>query len=209
MTSTQLSIKSLKAIQVKQVLNGDRHVFCEMVGPYRRSLHHKALSITRCKADAEEAVQNAIMNAFRSLHSFRGESSLHTWLMTITINEARQFVRKRLSRKEEPLDCDGAGGDRPHLDFIDVREDPHDALERKQLRRAIFQALIYLPARYNQPFILRYLQLLSIADAATTLGISESCFKTRLRRSRMQMRRALAHWRTIPGSGVVTFSLRR
>ena|SRR5215472_2067702 len=109
--------------------------------------------------------------------------------------------KKRLGRKEEPLDCESVSGDRLHSDLIDVREDPHETLERKQLRHAIFQALIYLPARYNQPFILRYLQLLSIADAAKTLGVSESCFKTRLRRSQMQMQRALAHWRTFPGSG--------
>jgi len=95
MTSTQLSNESLEAIPVKQVLNGDRHVFCEMVRPYCQSLSHKALSITGCKADAEEAVQNAIMNVFRTLHNFRGESSLHTWLMTITINEARRFAKKK------------------------------------------------------------------------------------------------------------------
>ena len=194
MTSKHLASESLEATHIQQVLEGDPQLFRELVKPHRRGLFQKALSITGCSADAEEVVQTAMMNAFRKLHSFRRESRLYTWLTRITINEARRVVRKKLRRKEEPLEWDDFATHRTDSGFTDTQDDPHQTLEIRQLRLAIVQALADLPHRYHEPFVLRYMQHFSIADAARALDISESCFKSRLHRSRMKMRAALAHW---------------
>jgi RNA polymerase sigma-70 factor (ECF subfamily) len=197
MISSEAQAELPEAAQIRLVLEGNGEVFCELVKPHQRGLYHKALSIIRSEADAEEVVQNAVLKAFNKLSTFRHESQFRSWLMSITINEARMWLRKNRKPKHESLDGEDAEGHQLPLDIADTRENPFQALERKQVRTAILKALALLPSRNSQVFILRDLKLLSIAETARTLGISETCVKTRLRRGRNQMRQALARLRTI------------
>jgi RNA polymerase sigma-70 factor, ECF subfamily len=191
MISREAQPELSEAREIRLVLEGNGEVFCELLKPHQRGLYHKALSIIRGEADAEEVVQNAVLKAFNKLSTFRHESQFRTWLMSITINEARMWIRKNRKGRHASLDRDTVGH-QLSLDIADPGESPFQALEGKQVRTAILKALTLLPSRNSQVFILRDLQLLRISETARTLGISETCVKTRLRRGRGQMCQSLA-----------------
>jgi RNA polymerase sigma-70 factor (ECF subfamily) len=179
---------------ISRVCNGDHEAFHELVCPYERAIYVAAKSVLQNDADAEEAAQEAVLKAFSHIRSFRGESKFSTWLIQITINEARMKLRKDHRHLYDSLDepKTGAEGDYWPLDFADWREIPSEALEREELRGALNQALDSLSPKYREVLICRDIQQLSIEETAQVLGISESSVKTRLMRARLQMRDALA-----------------
>jgi RNA polymerase sigma-70 factor, ECF subfamily len=195
MTSTEVQPELSEAAQIRLVLDGNIEGFGELVRPYQRGLYRKALAIVRAEADAEEITQNAVLKAFTKLSQFRHDSQFRTWLTSITINEARMWLRANRRVKHEPFDYEDGEGQQLRMDTVDPQENPFQALERKQVRTAVLKALTMLPSRDSQVFILRDLRLLSIAETARTIGISETKVKSRLRRGRLRMRQALAHFR--------------
>ena len=192
MISPEAQTELSETTQIRFVLDGDVDAFSDLVKPHRRGLYLKALSIVRSEADAEEVTQNAVLKAFNKLSQFRHHSQFRTWLISITINEARMWLRANRKFKHESLDH--ADGEGPHLrtEIVDPRENPSQVWERKQVRGAILKALSLLSSGNSQVFILRDMQLLSISETARTLGISEGKVRTRLRRARLRMRQALA-----------------
>src|ERR1700756_521363 len=195
MISPEAQAEQSEAIQIRLILDGNVGAFCDLVTPHRRGLYLKALSIVRSEADAEEVAQNAVVKAFNKLSQFRHDSQSRTRLISITINEARMWLRTNRKFKHESLDH-GAGDGQPlRTEIVDARENPLQVWERKQVRSAIFKGLSLLSYCNRQVFILRDVQLLSISETARTLDISENKVRTRLRRARVRMRQALAHLR--------------
>lgn len=187
------SLPASEAQQIQLSLEGDLQAFSDLVMPYRPSFYRKALSIVRNEADAEDVTQTALLRAFTKLWQFRLDSHFRTWVTSIVINEAFMCLRARRRFKYESLDRDEGRG-LPPIDVTDRRESQSNALERKQLRAAILQAVSLLPSLLRTVFILRDLRLLSISDTARTLGVTETCVKTRLRRARLQLQQTLAHF---------------
>ena len=169
-------------------------LFYDLVRPYERALYLAAHSILRNEADAEEVAQEAILKAFNYLKSFRREAKFSTWLIQITINEARMRSRKDRKHLYESVDDsrEDEQGDYIPKDFADWREIPSEALERKRLREALERAIDSLAPKYREVFMLRDVDNLSIAETAEALGISQANVKTRLLRARLQIRDALA-----------------
>lgn len=179
---------------VRRVCDGDQEAFYELVRPHERSIYFAAKSVLENDADAEEAAQEAVLKAFTHIRNFRGESKFSTWLIQITINEARMKLRKDHRRLYESLDEPRSDeeGDYWPSDYADWREIPSEALEKKELRDALQKALESLPPKYREVLICRDIQQLNIAESAKVLGISEMNVRTRLSRARLQMRDALA-----------------
>jgi RNA polymerase sigma-70 factor (ECF subfamily) len=198
MISSQTQPELPEATQIQLNLDGNAEAFCELVRPHQHVLYLKALSIVHSEADAEEVVQNAVLKAFKKLCQFRHDSKFRTWLMSITINESRMWLRRHRKFKHESIDYEDDSGRQHVIEIADSRPGPFEALERKQVRGAILKALTLLPSRNSQVFILRDLQLVSISETAKILGISEVSVRTRLWRGRRQMRQALAHLRANP-----------
>jgi RNA polymerase sigma-70 factor, ECF subfamily len=179
---------------LRRVQAGETDLFYELIRPWERAVFLSALGIVNNEADAEEVAQEAILKAFKNLAHFRGEAKFSTWLIQITINEARMKVRKRRSYLYDSLDeqLRTENGEYIPKEFADWREIPLQALENKHLRIAIREALETLPEKYRSVFVLRDVQQLSIEETATLLGISIANVKTRLSRARLKMRDALA-----------------
>jgi RNA polymerase sigma-70 factor (ECF subfamily) len=179
---------------VQRVLDGDPEAFYELVRPCERSVFMAALGIVGNEADAEEVAQEAVLKAFKNLARFRRESKFSTWLIQITINEARMKLRRGRAHLYESIEQgrQTEDGDYMPKDYADWREIPSEALETKQLRQAIRRALVELPEKYRSVFMLRDVQQLSIEETAKALGITEANVKTRLLRARLRMREALA-----------------
>jgi RNA polymerase sigma-70 factor, ECF subfamily len=187
-------LERIEAELIARVKGGDVEAFYEMVRPYERAVFLAALSLVKNDADAEEVAQEAILKAFKNLSRFRQEAKFSTWLIQISINEAKMKLRKDRRHLYESMEAGQQNdeGDYIPKDFADWREIPSEALEQKELRRALTDALDSLPEKYRTVLILRDVQHLSITETAQVLGLSEANVKTRLCRARLQMRDSLA-----------------
>ena len=179
---------------IRRVREGDAEAFYELVRPCERAVFLAALSLVKNDADAEEVAQEAVLKAFKNLFHFRQEAKFSTWLIQISINEAKMKLRKDRRYLYESLDegHQNDEGDYIPTDFADWREIPSEALELSELREALTKALDSLPEKYRTVLILRDVQHLSINETAQALDLSEANVKTRLSRARLQMRDALA-----------------
>ncbi len=193
-TQPQPKLEATEKALIERVCRGDRDAFYELVRPYERAVYVSAVSILNNPADAEEVAQEAVLKAFMNLKTFRGESKFSTWLIQITINEARMKLRKDHRHLYDSTDeaMQDDSGDYWPKDYADWRPIPSEALERKELRQALQKGIASLAPKYREVFILRDVQNLSIEETARVLGITEANVKVRLLRARLQMRDALA-----------------
>ena len=138
-----------------------------------------------------------MLKAFKHIRQFRAEARFSTWLIQITVNEARMRRRKQHAHMIEPIvDHQDEEGNYIPRDFADWREIPSETLERKEVRQKLAEALASLGENYREVFVLRDMQHLSIEETAKALGISTASVKTRLLRARLMLRDLLA-----PGLG--------
>jgi RNA polymerase sigma-70 factor (ECF subfamily) len=163
----------------------DRAAFEQVVAEYADRLYGVAVRITGSSPDAEDAVQEAFLNAFRNLRQFRGAANPHTWLYRITVNAALQRVRER--RPQEYLD-DSAPVAAPAASWNSVGD---DAAVTTELREHVELALSRLPPDYRTAVILRDVEGLSAVEAAQVLEIGEAALKSRLHRGRVMLRQLL------------------
>jgi RNA polymerase sigma-70 factor (ECF subfamily) len=178
---------------IRRVQNGERDLFYELVQPYERRLYAAAFSILRNPHDAEDAAQEAILKALKNIRQFRFEARFSTWLIQITINEARMRRRKEHAEIMEPIgEYREDEGTYTPRDFADWREIPSESLERTEVRELLLEALASLGAKYREIFILRDVNHLSIEEVSGMLGISRASVKTRLLRARLMLRDLLA-----------------
>jgi len=178
---------------IASILAGNTQEFHELIRPYERGVYVMALSMLKNKADAEDVAQEAFLKAFRNLHGFRAESKFSTWLLSITLNEARNRLRHRNAIRIESLDAppDEQEHVTPAL-LRDWREIPSQTLERLEVRRMLQQAISTLPLIYREVLLLRDVEELTIFESAQALGITETTVKVRLHRARLMLQRKLA-----------------
>ena len=176
-----------------RVQAGHADLFYELVRPYQRRVYAAALAILRNDADAEDVAQDALLKALANIRQFRAEARFSTWLIQIAVNEALMFRRRRRTVVMESIEGrdDEEKGYAPR-DFADWREIPSEALERKEVRQRLTEALSRLDRKYREVFVLRDVEHLNIQETAQTLGISAGSVKTRLLRARLMLRDLLA-----------------
>jgi RNA polymerase sigma-70 factor, ECF subfamily len=178
---------------IAQVQRGQTELFYELVRPYERRVYAAALAILRNETDAEDTAQEAMLKALAHIRQFRAESRFSTWLIQITVNEALMRRRRERTRMTEAIDDQrDEGGEYVPRDFADWREIPSEALERKEVRQKLAQALASLDRKYREVFVLRDMEQLNIQETAEALGISVASVKTRLLRARLMLRDLLA-----------------
>ena len=178
---------------IAAILAGETQLYHELIRPHERSVYLMALSYMKNEADAEDVAQEAFIKAFRNLSTFRGDAKFSTWLISITLNEARNRLRRqgvvRMQSLDEPPGKDSAVS--PAL-LRDWREIPSEAVEREEVRTLIKKAVESLPEIYRQVFLLRDVEELDVNETAQTLSISISNVKVRLHRARMMLQKELA-----------------
>lgn len=157
-------------------------------------LFRTAWSILGDRSEAEEAVQAAYVSAFAAIDRFEGRSSLSTWLVRITVNEALGRLRAQRRRRAH---LENAGV--PMLD--DYRDklmrgseapSPDATVAREQLRALLEQAVGALPENFRAVFVLREIEGLSVEETSEALAIPQATVKTRLLRARRRLQDALA-----------------
>ncbi len=179
---------------IARVVAGESELFHELIRPYERLVYVTIFAILKNETEAEDGAQEAMISAFRNLKSFRGEAKFSTWLVTIAMNEARKRLRKAKTAAEDSLDeprDDGQGDFTPEV-LTDWREIPLEALERKELREKLQEAVATLPQKYQEVFVLRDIEELNQGETAVALGINVTLVKVRLHRARMMLQKVLA-----------------
>lgn len=190
---TAISGQRNEARTIASILAGNTHEFHELIRPYERSVYVMALSMLKNEADAEDVAQEAFLKAFRNLHTFRAESKFSTWLLSITLNEARNRLRHMNAVRIDSLDelPDEQEYVTPAL-LRDWREIPSQILERMEVRGMLQKAIASLPPIYREVLLLRDVEEFTICESAEALGITEASVKVRLHRARVLMQRKLA-----------------
>jgi RNA polymerase sigma-70 factor (ECF subfamily) len=182
-----------EAALIARILAGERELFHELIRPYERGLYLAAFSVVQHEADAEDIAQESVIKAYKGLKSFRGDARFSTWLMAITLNEARSRWRKTTGEQLDFLsEGDDSGGDYTPSVLADWRYIPSEQLERKELRQSLRDAIAKLSPEYREVLILRDVRGMSIAETAAATGVNEGLVKVRLFRARISMQKLLA-----------------
>ncbi|HEX3633234.1 MAG TPA: RNA polymerase sigma factor [Casimicrobiaceae bacterium] len=175
----------------------DERAFELLMRRHNRTLYRIARAILRDDAEAEDAVQNAYLAAFRNIAAFRGGSRLATWLARIAINESYALLRKR-KRAGVVLPFDpGVNGRRTgerdlEEDAMTDAEQPEAAASRAEVRRLLERNIDALPDQFRTAFILREVEEMSVDEAAACLGVPAATVRSRTFRARALLREAMA-----------------
>ncbi|MET7351503.1 MULTISPECIES: RNA polymerase sigma factor SigM [Streptomyces] len=177
-------------------VEGDHEAFGEIVRRHRDRLWAVALRTLGDREEAADAVQDALVSAYRAAHTFRGQSAVTTWLHRITVNACLDRARKAASRKTSPVD------DTERLEqLLEPHESASAPAERNDLHRELLAALRTLPADQRAALVLVDMQGYPVAEAARVLDVPVGTVKSRCARGRARLLPLLTHLRTENGSG--------
>jgi RNA polymerase sigma-70 factor, ECF subfamily len=176
-----------------RVAAGERAAFEALMRRHNRALFRTARAILRDDAEAEDALQEAYLQAYRAIGGFRAEAKLKTWLARIVANEALMRVRKRARRAEiVPLQAGVSATEINEIPDENMNETPERSAQRTEMRRLLEAQIDSLPDDYRVVFVLRAVQEMSVEETAEALGIPPATVRTRLFRARSLLREGLA-----------------
>jgi RNA polymerase sigma-70 factor (ECF subfamily) len=165
---------------------------------HNRRLYRVARSMLRDDAEAEDALQDAYLSAFRSIANYRAEASLATWLTRIVVNECMTRLRRQARRdnivpmvalaQAFPQEDETVPEDPSRL----AQETPEHALGRAQLRALLERKIDELPQDFRSVFVMRALEEMSVEEVASLMAIPQATVRSRFFRARAQLREALA-----------------
>ena len=175
---------------------------------YNPRLFRVARSILKDEAEAEDALQEAYVQAYRHMAGFRGEAKRGTWLMRIVINQALMQLRKRKrERIVVPFGNREPDQNVQEADVADPRaESPSDSTLRAEVRKIIERRIDELPAAFRTVFIMREVEEMTVHETAECLGIPEATVRTRLFRARAMLRDSLERDMDTAKAGVFAFA---
>jgi RNA polymerase sigma-70 factor, ECF subfamily len=176
---------------VDRVLRGDRRTFEALVRRHERRVFRVAVAILGKAEDAEEAMQDTFLKAFRDLGQFRRDARFTTWLTRIAVNAA---IEKRKTRKNfVPLsESENVGEQFLPQHFAPWKSNPEQVFGKQEIHRLAEEATQALPDIYRTAFVLRDVQGLSAEEAAEALDLTVPALESRLLRGRLMMRERLA-----------------
>ncbi|MFH8618036.1 RNA polymerase sigma factor SigM [Streptomyces sp. NPDC017979] len=171
-------------------VEGDPDAFGELVRRHRDRLWAVALRTLGDREEAADAVQDALVSAFRAAHTFRGQSAVTTWLHRITVNACLDRARKAATRKTAPVD------DTERLEqLLEPHESAEAPAERHDLNREVLAALAKLPTDQRAALVLVDMQGYSVAEAARILDVPVGTVKSRCARGRARLLPMVTHLR--------------
>jgi RNA polymerase sigma-70 factor (ECF subfamily) len=167
---------------------GRTAAFDELMTRYAEKVHRLTFKVLRHEEDAEDALQEAFLSAYRNLSKFKGNSAFSTWLYRVAMNAALMRLRKRregMVSLEQPAEQEES---QVTMQLADWGRTPPEELINDELRETLERAVDSLPEELSQVFLLREVEGLSNAEAADILEISVPAVKSRLHRARVALR---------------------
>lgn len=191
LTSEQESVQrrnSEDQLLIQKVKRGDKEAFQALVMPYKDSVFRVARQITRHRQDAEDVVQETLLQAYRHLDSFEGGSKFSTWLVRIAVNESLMSLRRRRGihvSLDQVFDTEEGGIIR---ELADARPNPEEHYLQSEFSQKVRSAVDRLPKLFRSVFILRHLQELTTEETALKLRITVPAVKARVHRAGCHLR---------------------
>jgi RNA polymerase sigma-70 factor, ECF subfamily len=186
-SKTQSVVKNDDRRLIAECLGGRREAFSELVTRYQARLYNAALRLVDNSEDAADVVQDSFLNAFQSLHTFKGDAELFTWLYRIAFNTAVSLRRKR--RAVLSLNGSGENGIDPYDPSEYVR--PGSVLERSEDEAQLQSALTRLSSEHREVLLLKDIEGLKYEDIAEALAVPIGTIRSRLHRARLELRNLL------------------
>jgi RNA polymerase sigma-70 factor (ECF subfamily) len=186
----------------------DIALFEALMRQYNPRLFRVARSILKDEAEAEDALQEAYIQAYRKMTDFRGDAEMGTWLTRIVINQAlMQLRRRRRERIVVPFNNQGPDQDAQEVDVADARaESPSDIAFRGEVRQIIERRIDELPVAFRTVFVMREVEEMTVHETAECLGIPDATVRTRLFRARALLRESLERDMDTARAGVFAFA---
>jgi RNA polymerase sigma-70 factor (ECF subfamily) len=175
---------------IQSLRPNDRAAFEQLMRQYNRRLYRLARAALRDDAEAEDALQDAYIAAYRSIDRYRGESSLSTWLSRLVLNECFGRLR-RGARRQKVIPMVSSTQE---MDAVPEQDDagPDRVLARSQMRALLERKLDNLPETFRLVFVLRSVEEMSVEETAQALDIPEATVRSRYFRAKGLLREALA-----------------
>jgi RNA polymerase sigma-70 factor (ECF subfamily) len=201
--ATPLVVRVDETALLSGLRNGTESAYETLIGRFEQPVFNVVSRLMDDPSDAADVVQEVFLKVFRNVGSFRGESSLKTWIYRIAVNEARNHRRwfSRHRRQEVGLDAD-PGETHGYQDWLpDPGRSPFEATLDHETQALIEDALAKVNPKFRAALVLRELEGLSYEEIAEILDISLGTVKSRILRGRDALRKQLAG-RLEPASGL-------
>ncbi len=167
---------------------GSAAAFAELRELYAQRVYRKLLIITRNREDAEDALQDTFLRAYKALHTFEERASFYTWVTTIAINSALMILRRRRIRSEVSFDRPGETEEEiPDFEFKDTGPSPEHICVHRQRYAHMLRSIGKLQPRLRQVIEMQMRDNCSAREIAEALQISQAAVKSRLSRARARL----------------------
>jgi RNA polymerase sigma-70 factor, ECF subfamily len=181
------------ATLVRRLKARDHIALDDLLQTHGGKLYGVALQFTRNETDAQEVVQDALIQIWNKIELFENRASLTTWMYRVTANAALMKLRKEKKFQQNvSLDNDGPDGDVPVIQLADPNAAPDAAAAHTELEARVRAAIDALPEPYRSTVLLSDVDGLSMQEIAETTGVGLAAVKSRLHRGRLALRRVLA-----------------
>lgn len=190
-------VASAEAALIQRCASGEEGACAVLVAGHERMVYSLALNLLGDRDEALDLSQEVFLRVFRTIHGFRGQSSLKTWIYRIVINQARnrkRFWRRR--RRADQVSLDQHVAEHGDLTQPGDGSSPDLALARKELASRLWSALNDLPFDQRTVIVLREIDGLSYEEIAFSLGVAVGTVKSRLTRGRQTLRHQLRESRS-------------
>lgn len=194
-----MRLNDADAALIARCKGNDLTAFDEIVERYQHKIYRYVKRLVNNETDAEDITQEVFLKVLNSLHGFREESSLQTWLFRIATNLCRDLLRHRQREKGWlPLwkhgDTESNTEEECAIDLPDTRHEPERLLLQEELSRVLHEAIDRLPVAMRQVIVLHDVEDLSYDEVAEALGVPVGTVKSRLFHARTRLRNALASY---------------
>ena len=176
--------------------NGDREAFNALVLKYEKQVFNIAYGMLSDYEDASDAAQDVFIKVYRSIASFRGQSSFSTWLYRICSNVCNDMLRKR-QRRGISISLDNDEEDNPASHLPSEEPTPAERLEESERSRAVREAINGLRKEYREIIVFSDMEQLSYEEIAKILRCPVGTVKSRLNRARNALRKKLSEKREL------------
>ena len=175
---------------ISQLKLGDEQAFKQLVTKYQDMVYNTALGLLQHQSDAEDIAQEVFIQVYRSIHQFKGEAALSTWLYRIAVTKSLDFLRSKKRKKRFGFISSIFGHDNQPLYEPPDFHHPGVTLDKKEDAALLFKLIDQLPENQKTAFVLNKLEDLAYAEIATIMKTTESAVDSLLQRARQNLRKA-------------------